>query len=280
MSEIIEIIQRDLDASGNEQILLLHKINKDLINFKEISKKEVRFLVDTYLRLQDQRIRHNNQTRALNEDGVPSYFHEWLGGNFLKLEKNIKNILHIWCKESDLGQRLLNVSGIGPVITSGLLAHIDFTIAISAACLWRYAGLDPTKKWEKGQKRPWNPSLKVLCWYAGQSFVKVQNKPQDYYGKIYKQRRAYEEAKNDRGDYEEIALEKAKKVGKTTEAYKYYSEGKLPPAHLLARCCRYTVKIFLSHVHEAGYKLEHDGKEPPYPFEKFEIHTHKLEVPF
>jgi hypothetical protein len=44
-----------------------------------------------------------------------------------------------------------------------LLARIDIVKAPTAGHIWRYAGLDPTVRWNKGEKRPWNAGLKVLC---------------------------------------------------------------------------------------------------------------------
>lgn len=115
------------------------------------------------------------------------------------------------------------------------------------------------------------------CWKISQSFVKVSNNPNDIYGKIYQQRKAYETLKNDNFEYKEQALECAKKVGKTTEAYKYYSIGKLPPAHIQARAERKAVQIFLSHLHKVMYMNEY-GKEPPKPF-AIDILKHAHEIP-
>jgi len=128
-------------------------------------------------------------------------------------------------------------------------------------------------------KRPYNAKLKTLLWKLGQSFVKVSNNPNDFYGKIYQQRKAYEQEKNERKEYKEQAEQKAKIVGKTTEAYKYYSQGMLPPAHIQARAERYAVRIFISHLHKVMYMVEY-GVEPPKPFALAILnHAHEIEVP-
>ena len=126
-------------------------------------------------------------------------------------------------------------------------------------------------------KRPYNAKMKTLCWKIGQSFVKVSNNPKDIYGKIYQKRKEYEMLKNENLEYKEQALECAKRVGKTTEAYKYYIEGKLPPAHIQARAERKAVQIFLSHLHKVMYMNEY-GKEPPKPF-AIDILKHAHEIP-
>ena len=59
--------------------------------------------------------------------------------------------------------------------------------------------------------------------------------------------------------------DEAKEYGKETEAFKAYSVGKLPKAHIQARAERYAVKIFLSHWHTVAYCEAH-GKLPPKPY--------------
>ena len=128
-------------------------------------------------------------------------------------------------------------------------------------------------------KRPYNAKVKTLCWKLGQSFVKTCNNPNSVYGKIYQQRKVYEQEKNERHEYKEQAEAKAKIVGKTTEAYKYYSQGMLPPAHIQARAERYAVRIFISHLHKVMYMVEY-GVEPPKPFAISILgHGHEIEVP-
>lgn len=116
-------------------------------------------------------------------------------------------------------------------------------------------------------RRPWNAKLKVLCWKIGESFVKVQNNANDYYGRFYRERKALEIGRNDRGEFAEQAAQKLadSRIGKDTEAYGWYSQGKLPPAHIHARVCRWTVKLFLSHWHEKRYWEEY-GVAPPIPY--------------
>lgn len=119
------------------------------------------------------------------------------------------------------------------------------------------------------------------CWKIGQSFVKVSNNDNDVYGKIYKQRKEMELAKNEAGEYADQAAHKLEtvKIGKTTDAYKWYSQGKLPPAHIQQRCERYATKIFLSHFWEIWYLLHHKAL-PPNPFAIGILgHAHKFNPP-
>ena len=67
------------------------------------------------------------------------------------------------------------------------------------------------------------------------------------------------------GDYREQAEAKAATVGKNTDAYKAYSIGQLPPAHIHARAERYATKLFLAHWHHVAYE-SHFGTPPPKPY--------------
>ncbi|HWT40242.1 MAG TPA: transposase [Dongiaceae bacterium] len=130
-------------------------------------------------------------------------------------------------------------------------------------------------------RRPWNADLKVVCWKAGESFVKVKGKETDVYGKLYDVRKAYETAKNDRFEYKEQAerILSTKRFGSDTDAKAAYEKGQLPKGHIHARSKRYAVKIFLSHWHRVAYRA-HFKVEPPKPY-AIEIlgHAHEIRCP-
>lgn len=142
---------------------------------------------------------------------------------------------------------------------------------------WRaFSGNRP---WSKGEKRPWNAGFKTLCWKAGHSFMMFSNDERCFYGRLYRQRKEREINRNERGDFAETAKIRAETVGKATDAYKAYSKGILPPAHIDAMARRYTVKIFLSHLHEEWY-WRHHGKEAPAPFAIAQLkHAHYIPCP-
>lgn len=232
-----------------------------------LSRQEARFLVDVYYQMQENRKRAVNQARALGESEEPHEVIEWLAAQSYVLEKQVARALDKYSEANPLGRWARGIVGIGPVIAAGLLAHIDIERAPTVGHIWRFAGLNPKDVWEKGQKRPWNAELKTLCWKIGESFVKVKANREDVYGKLYQQRKDQETVKNEAGEFADQAaatLERCR-IGKTTDAYKHYSAGRLPPAHIHARAKRYAVKLFLSHYHEVGYRLTY-GTAPPYPY--------------
>ena len=258
-----------------------------------LTDTEARYLVDAYYLMQEDRKRAHNQDRAMGESGEPHEVIGWLADQSGVLEKQIARALDAYSDASPVGQWARSVVGIGPIIAAGLLAHINLQPwrcrnpdtkkscreddPCTAACahevietaghIWRFAGLDPTSRWEKGKRRPWNAGLKVLCWKIGESFVKVSGNEQARYGAIYAERKQYETERNEAGAYAEQAARvlQEKNIGKGTEAFKHYSAGRLPPAHIHARAKRYAVKLFLAHYHHVAY-VERFGREPPMPY--------------
>ena len=191
-----------------------------------------------------------------------------------------------------------------------------YIIANTAGHLWRFAGLDPTVTWEKKTKRPWNASLKTLCWKIGESFVKVSGKEDDVYGHLYLDRKAKEVANNLGGLLADQATAKLAKfkIDKNTEAYAWYAglltaskakqimsapaekrqglalklraakmEGDglpmLPPAHIHARAKRWAVKLFLAHYHTVAF-VDRFKEMPPKPYVITHLgHAHEILVP-
>lgn len=247
---------------------------------QKLTVGEARYLVDLYYQIQDFRLATANQIRSLGT-GEPGHVIKWSFAAMEYVENRIKKALDYYtdAEQSGLGPWAKSVYGIGPVITAGLLAHIDLRKCRTVGSIWRFAGLDPTSHWGKGEKRPFNAALKTLCWKAGESFVKFSGSPQCLYGRLYLQRKALEQQRNEAGEYKEQAhkILLAKKIGKDTEAYKAYIEGKLPAGHIHARAKRWAVKVFLAHYYEKGCRLVLK-KEPPVLYSIAMLgHVHRIE---
>ena len=258
------------------------RLRKDLLSATiTLSADEARFLVDSYYTMQDNRIRTAGQIRALDASEEPHSIIDWYFKQAETLEHQIKRALEAYVKTKPVGLWLLSLYGIGPVISAGLLAHIDITKAPTVGHIWNFAGLNPDVKWEKGKKRPFNAALKTLCWKAGQSFMKFSKKDECFYGKLYRERKALEVERNESLSFKEQAVRilQEKSIGKTTDAYKAYSVGKLPAAQIDARARRWAVKMFLSHLHEKMYE-DHYGGRPPKPFAIEHLgHAHYIAPP-
>ena len=213
-------------------------------------------------------------------NGLVSYVFDMFEG----LEDEVKRALDHYTEGQSVGVWLRSVRGIGPVISAGLIAHVYHLdpFPVTAAHLWSFAGLNPTAKWEKGERRPWNARLKTLCAYKlGESFVKVQNHETDFYGKLFAKRKRLEESRNESGNFSDQAASWLLKIkDKKTEAFKAYSQGKLPKQHVHARARRVAVKMFLSHYFTVCTFLRSGQLGPrPYALEHLPGHHDVVAIP-
>jgi hypothetical protein len=266
-----------------ETLNSVQRLTRDLRNAsRTLSTTEARFMVDAYYQMQKDRIRAAHQTRTLAKSDEPHDVLAWFAEQREVLEDQVRRALDAYSAGQLVGVWARSITGIGPVIAAGLLANIDISRAPTVGHIWRFAGLDPTVKWDKGTKRPWNGSLKRLCWLIGESFVKVSNSNSDVYGKVYAARKAREIERNEAlafADQAAAALT-AKRFGADTQARAHYEAGKLPPARIHLRAERYAVKLFLSHLHCVWYFVER-GELPPKPYVLTTAggHAHFVEPP-
>ena len=224
---------------------LLAKIVRTL----SLKREEIAEMVELYGDVQQLRIQHANKERT----EPPSELAEWLDFWNHAGETVINNALKRWVEGPDSppeAKWAYEQIGIGPVIASGLSAHIDVAKSDTISSLWKFAGQAPGfDRKTKGQKLCYNARLKTLCWKIGESWVKVSGKEGATYGKLYVDFKTEEIRRNESGHYAEAAKkELAAKSFKTDNATKKrLLEGKLSDGHLHARAKRRTVKIFLSH---------------------------------
>ncbi len=132
-------------------------------------------------------------------------------------------------------------------------------------------------------KPPFNRDAKKLVYLIGESFVLNSNRG-SLYGELYKERKAYETMKNERGDYAEQAKKEleSKSYNKETVTYERLSQGKLSDDHINMRARRWAVKIFLTHVFEALWIYTYKTNPPTiYPIaHQGHVDYIKPEVPY
>jgi len=286
---------------------IISRLNKDLRDSAGLMKRyEARYLVDLYYTVQEQRQRAASQSRT-SETEEPMALTDWLFEQFRVLENDVKKALGVYASSHDAGVWAQSIHGIGPVIAAGLLAHIDvnpwkcqsdkrkdrcrpsdphiglgcdYAPVHTAGGVWRFAGQDPTMKWEKKTKRPWNARLKRLCWIIGDSFCKQRNSPKDFYGKFYEQRKAFEVQKNANRDYAALAAQSlVEKNIKDKDLKATYEDGRLPDGRIELRARRYATKLFLAHYHHKAYFAEF-GIDPPRPYAIEHLgHAHYIAPP-
>lgn len=274
------------------------------------SKQVVKNLVNQYYTIQDDRIRAMNRKSSQKDnsneesDLIFAYSIAGLKDN----EEMLASWLEEYAKNDPIGQWLLSVKGIGPVLAAGIISTFDISKAQTAGAFWKYAGIDkhyaPRKK---GEKFTYNPDARKLCWKIGEQFIKVSGYKKDkdgnimvdengnpidripdaLYGHLYREKLKQIIEKNEKGGFTELAALtlKEKKFkdneneDKENETKKIYESGKLPMAHMISMARRYAEKIFLSHLHAVWYEYA-NGRPAPRPFAEIYLgHVHIIEPP-
>lgn len=257
-----------------------HKIprlsKEQVLLAKNLPLPAVRMAVSNYYRAQDGRKRADMQLRQLGDLPDLGGILEHFGETMARLETDMEKELKAFASNHPVGKWLLAQHGIGPVISAGLLAHINIEIAQTAGQIWRFAGLDPSVKWLPGQKRPWCAAMRQITWHAGQCFMRTYGSEKSYYGKLYAEKK-----------HELTQLNENKHYAKRCETFvtqseavrKKLKEGFLPEFVIDAMARRWAVKIFLSHLH-AVYYWSHWGKPPPKPYAIAHLgHAHEIRIP-
>lgn len=179
---------------------------------------------------------------------------------------------HVWLGREKAAALVGEMVPVGTELTNEVLVKIANHLKRNVESFIRQAH-DKKGKLTRGTltaalaRRPWNARLKTLCWKIGESFVKVSGKLDAYYGLVYVKRKEFETGQNEAGKYADQAkrILREKNIGKTTDAYGHYSEGRLPPAQIHARAKRYAVKLFLSHWHHVSF-VNRFHRDPPKPY--------------
>lgn len=246
-----------------------------VLEARKLTNPEARFLVSNYYQAQEMRKRTDMQIRHLGDKQLPALL-QYTADAFAVIEGQVNKALLGYAQSTRIGEWCLSHYGIGPVITAGLLAHLDIEEAPTAGHFWRFAGLDPTAKWEKGKKRPWNAELRQICWHLGQCMKRISGHEEAFYGQLYRSRKILLVDRNEKGHNAERA-----KVFQTrsAEVRKVLDQGKLPPNNLDSQACNFVAKIFLSHLHAVMF-WEHHQAPPPKPFAMAILgHAHEIRIP-
>lgn len=155
-------------------------------------------------------------------------------------------------KDTPVAQWVEDTRGFGLLSCAGIVGEAgDLSKYANPAKLWKRMGLAVMPDGDRQRivsgdaaiDHGYNPARRSLMWTIGDCIVKVGGP----YREIYDQRKAYETAKNEAGEYADRAARmlKQKSFAKTTAAFKCYSAGKLPPLHLHMSAKRYMEKRLL-----------------------------------
>lgn len=127
---------------------VIRKLDRDMRQAARLlGRREARYLVDWYYQLQEYRKAGDNQTRAAAEGAEPNRVLAWVAESMGRLEDNVRRALGEFAAGYRVGAWLQSITGIGPVISAGLLCHLDVSKAKTAGQFWRFAGLDADDEW-------------------------------------------------------------------------------------------------------------------------------------
>lgn len=139
------------DSVNYADIIAASRLTRDLKKSAALlHRNQVRYLVDTYYNMQRQRIRADAQVRSAEDE--PNDIINFMFDMYSKLEDDMKAALGKYADSTIPGKWAMSVMGIGPVITAGLLSHIDVTIAKTSGDVWRYGGYDASIIWYGTEK--------------------------------------------------------------------------------------------------------------------------------
>lgn len=216
-----------------------------------LGPKDVRGLVYAFYAHQRQRIRLDAQIREVEKAGGNPAALRPPRADFALMESRLISRLGQWAIGRPGGEWSRSVWGVGPIISAGLAAHIDVSKTPTAGGVWRFAGLDPTLTWGKGEVRPYNANLKVLLWKLAGGWVRGGTNPKNFGGQLYRQRKAFEVARDEAGgNAAAAAASLERRTVKDKELKELLQSGHLPAGQLDLRARRWAEKLFLAAYHE------------------------------
>ena len=249
-----------------------------LLRSANLSNVEARFLVSDYYFCQEMRKRADMQLRHLGDKAsvANAPVLQWTGQQAAEWEKAVQNALGRFGEASPVGRWMMAQHGIGSVIAAGLLAHIDIEKAPTVGHIWSFAGLNPSKKWNKGEKRPYNAALKQITYHLGECIKRTWKDADSFYGPIYGSRKKLIVERNEAG----YNAERAKTFRTTSnEVRAALKKGMLPAGNLDRQACNFVAKIFLSHLHAIMYWDKYK-RSAPKPFAISILgHAHEIRIP-
>lgn len=241
----------------------------------KLTYPEARALIRNYYDAQEARKRADMQMRHAGDVELAPCL-KWYAESNTVIEGELIKMFTKFAENSAVGRWCLSHHGVGPVLATGFIANLDITKAPTVGHFWRFSGMDPTCKWEKGQKRPYNPDMKQLCFHMGECAKRLSGHPDSFYGGFWRERKTLLETRNAAGLY----AERAKiYVTKSADVKKTLAKGMLPPGNLDRQAGNITAKMFLSHLHAVMF-WDHYGVAPPKPF-AIDIlgHAHEVKIP-
>lgn len=232
---------------------------------EKMSGREVAYITSLYLMFLKNRVAAQGRIRTLPHD--PNFALSYIMNIFEQNEEESRQILTAYTDAHPIAKEMKKIKGIGSIISAGYVSHVNMDRVVYFGQVLSYGGYCPNKVWKKGEKRPYNMDFRSVLIHAGRSFLFSSGYPDSYFGAHYRINRQVITDRNETGYYKPMAKAKLEKFNyrKETAAYKAYTEGKLPPAHIVALARFKCVSLFVGIVHD--YWSRQLGRSViPYPF--------------
>lgn len=154
---------------------------------KHGDNEEARYFIDHYYQVQRHRVAMTLQIKQRERDEKESTALIEYKERMHDIEKGIAKYLKGVLNEHPMGEWLVGVKGIGPVLGAALVSFINIERAQHASSVWKFCGqaVDPetgrSDRRKKGVKCDYSPFMKTICWKIGESFVKTKGKYRGVY---------------------------------------------------------------------------------------------------
>jgi len=202
---------------------------------KRLKAEPIKGLAKAYYDLVKFRVALGNTLRHTHS------WHPYLQELFRETEEREKRIVELSQKALEshpVYQTFLRkVKGVGPAMAAYLLDYFDIEKAEHVSSFWRFAGLAPGSRKQRGRRVDYNPALKSII--LGRLFKQLML-ARGYYAKLYYQFRA----------------ELAKQHPEWTDGKRH------------ARARLKTAKVFLQHLWVVWRRLEGLNVTKPYPVDR------------
>lgn len=132
----------------NVSLIMAERLSKglkqEIVNIVNPDRDLIKMLVSTYYEQQKARIALRNRVRAIEKGEKKGSMDmcNWLLKGHVVMEVGCKQALELILQHSEIGQWLLQITGIGPVIAAGCLAHFNIEGRQYASQFISYAGLN------------------------------------------------------------------------------------------------------------------------------------------
>lgn len=157
------------EGSASIELIQAEKLSKDLkkeiVKLGNVSRSEIRTLVNTFYQIQGSRVKIREQIRAIEQGrsgSIKISKEDNSGGNvvlleyvlrqFAVIEISLKASLKLIVLSRPEGRWLYEILGIGEVLAAGLLGYLDIEKAQYATNFQSFAGLNDNKRQWLGKK--------------------------------------------------------------------------------------------------------------------------------